>query len=136
MGLDMYIERNKEEKGYWRKANQIHGYFDSKLGPLENCERYDVPKDVLEELLDKCNQIVDKFKVINDEDSIDVIKEKEKYNKELCSEILPVTQGFFFGSYEYDNWYLSDIKDTIEIINDIFKDTNFDEDTVEYYAWW
>jgi len=38
-------------------------------------------------------------------------------NPEKAEELLPVTDGFFFGSQEYDEWYFNDIQETIEIID-------------------
>lgn len=35
-------------------------------------------------------------------------------NYELCEEELPTEEGFFFGSTDYDEWYLEDIDSTIE----------------------
>jgi len=32
---------------------------------------------------------------------------------------LPTERGFFFGSTDYNEWYLQDVKDTIKIINDL-----------------
>jgi len=40
-------------------------------------------------------------------------------------EILPPTEGFFFGEYEYDEWYFKELKNTIDQLNrilDKFKD--------------
>jgi hypothetical protein len=35
----------------------------------------------------------------------------------VADEELPTQQGFFFGSYEYDEWYFGDLKQTVEIID-------------------
>jgi hypothetical protein len=35
-------------------------------------------------------------------------------DKEEAKTLLPRQEGFFFGSYEYDEYYWSDIQDTIE----------------------
>jgi hypothetical protein len=49
----------------------------------------------------------------------------------VAKELLPPQQGFFFGSYEIDEWYLNDIKQTVEIVDNAEKSgyTFF-----EYYA--
>ena len=51
-------------------------------------------------------------------------------------ELLPVTDGFFFGSQEYDQYYLSDIEYTIEVLEDVLKHTDFDKEIVVYNASW
>lgn len=93
-----------ENCGYWRKANQIHNWFVQNVQKGEDdCGEYYVSKDNLNELLDVCMKI--------------------KGNPTLASELLPTTQGFFFGSEDYDEWYWQDIDNTIKIINDILEDT-------------
>jgi hypothetical protein len=82
--------------GYWRKANAIHGWFVRELADgVDECQSIFVPQEKLQELLDLCKQV--------------------KADHNLAPELLPHTQGFFFGSYEYDDWYFSDIDLTIEI---------------------
>lgn len=112
MGLDMYLYGAKAsyhmhdynlgsiktliEVGYWRKANQIHKWFvDNVQEGEDNCAMYYLDEDDLKELKQLCEE---------------VLKNPDKAN-----ELLPTQEGFFFGTYEYDEWYFYDIKDTIEI---------------------
>ena len=43
-------------------------------------------------------------------------------NIEEIKELLPTADGFFFGSTEYDEYYLKDIKNTIEILEKVIKE--------------
>lgn len=45
----------------------------------------------------------------------------DKSDKSLASKLLPTTQGFFFGSDEYDEYYFNKTKETIDIINKALK---------------
>lgn len=36
---------------------------------------------------------------------------------ELAEELLPTQSGFFFGSTDYDQWYIADLETTVEICN-------------------
>ena len=36
------------------------------------------------------------------------------HEEQARSDVLEPTQGFFFGSYEKDEWYYQDLKNTIE----------------------
>ena len=38
---------------------------------------------------------------------------------EFAMEHLPSRSGFFFGSTEYDDWYVRDLEDTVEQIDDV-----------------
>ena len=51
-------------------------------------------------------------------------KKIAKNFKILCEieELLPTTKGFFFGNTEYDNYYVSDIKSTIEGLEQILSE--------------
>jgi hypothetical protein len=86
--------------GYWRKANAIHGWFiDECAGGVDECQDIYVPRDKLVELRDLCKSAVSQ--------------------PAMAGEILPPVQGFFFGSYEIDEYYVQDLNDTIKIIDHI-----------------
>jgi hypothetical protein len=77
----------------WRKANAIHGWFVRRCqGGEDNCKEYYVSREQLEELVGLCHEALDK----------------------PDHEVLEPTAGFFFGSYEKDEWYYQDLKNTIE----------------------
>ena len=78
------------EVAYWRKANAIHAYF---LGDNEDdCSPIRVDREQLQTLQDACQQVID--------------------NPALAEELLPTQGGFFFGSTEYDEWYMESVKET------------------------
>ena len=114
MGLDMYLYgvisnfnlhdynigqvKTYVEIGYWRKSNQIHKWFvDNIQDGVDNCATYYLDKNHLIELKEKCQEVLK--------------------NPEKAEELLPVEEGFFFGSQEYDEWYFDNIQATIEIID-------------------
>lgn len=100
--------------GYWRKANQIHQWFVDNIGEGEdNCQKMFVPRDRLEELRDLCKKVLD--------------------DNSLAEELLPVAEGFFFGSYEYDEWYFGGLQETVEIID---RCLNSKFEYFEYQASW
>jgi hypothetical protein len=82
--------------GQWRKANQIHQWFvDNAQDGEDDCKKYYVTRGQLQELNDVCMK---------------VCKSKDK---ELAEELLSPSQGFFFGSYEIDEWYWEQLEDTL-----------------------
>jgi len=86
----------KVKVGYWRKANQIHQWFvDNVQEGEDNCAEYYVSREQLQELNDVC------------------MKVWKSKNKELAEELLPTQAGFFFGSYEIDEWYWEQVEDTL-----------------------
>ena len=91
--------------GYWRKANAIHGWFVSNVqGGNDNCGSYYISREQLADLRDACESVLKVPVGISMEDAAS------------NADLLP-TQGFFFGSYEMDGYYVEDLKMTIEIIN-------------------
>lgn len=95
-----YIE---EQVGYWRKANQIHKWFvDNVQEGEDDCEEYEVSEEQLEKLLADCKKV--------------------KLDSQLAASILPTQSGFFFGGTEYDEFYMQEIDDTIEIIESLLKE--------------
>jgi hypothetical protein len=101
-----YIE---EEVGYWRKANQIHGWFVENIqNGIDNCGEYYVSLTNLTKLLDVCKKV--------------------QADHSLAESLLPSTSGFFFGNTEYDEWYYTDIDNTIAILEEAIM-----ENGVEFY---
>jgi hypothetical protein len=83
--------------GQWRKSNHIHEYFVINCqGGEDDCRESFVDREKLGELLYLCKQ---------------VIADHSKAN-----ELLPTSEGFFFGSTDYDEWYFQDLADTVEIL--------------------
>jgi hypothetical protein len=84
---------------YWRKANQVHKWFCDLDGGRDECQRIYVTKQNLIDLRDKCAAIL-----------------LEPAN---APALLPTQAGFFFGSYEYDEWYMEDMRNTVEQIDTV-----------------
>lgn len=137
-----------EEIGYWRKANAIHKWFvDNIQDGEDDCGYYEVASEQLEELLDICKLIkqkcvLKKGKIANGyrfENGKEVpIMEDGEYieNPEVAAEYLPTQSGFFFGGTNYDQWYMSDIEDTIDILTKVLEETDFDKQMVVYTSSW
>ena len=89
-----YIE---EEVMYWRKFNALHSWFVKECqGGEDDCKTYYVDDEKITELLDILKRI--------------------DADHSLADELLPTQEGFFFGSTTYDEWYYSDVKETIKVL--------------------
>jgi hypothetical protein len=150
MGLDMYLTSNKRgEVLYWRKANHIHGWFERKLNGVRNQRNHPIKADDLEDLLGICIRVKDsliaggmrlKDTVVEsgykDGEHYEKVEPRPHYvNTTKALELLPPTPGFFFGSYDIDEWYLKDIEDTIEGIAAALS-TKEKGERFYYHAWW
>ena len=118
MGLDMYLyEKQTHEVAYWRKANAIHGWIMNHTKVIDNGTPVPLTKQDLYELREVC------------------IKVLTSHTEEAAFELLPPTSGFFFGSTEVDEWYWSDVSDTIDKLNTALEQS-VDDAMFEYYASW
>ena len=124
----------KESVGYWRKANQIHNWFVNNVQDGEDdCRAYEVSKEQLEKLLDLCQRVKATAIMVDaeihtgttwsqkDGEVKHMEKGKKIENAEQIDEMLPVQSGFFFGSTNYDEYYMNDIDSTIEMLTKILK---------------
>jgi hypothetical protein len=105
--------------GYWRKANQVHAWFVQNVQNGEDdCGTYFVSREQLEELVDVCKNV--------------------KIDHSKAGELLPVGEGFFFGSYEYDEYYFGQIDNTIEMLEKILYNPKFagDDWDFQYHSSW
>lgn len=132
------------EVGYWRKANQIHKWFvDNCQGGNDDCREYYVSKEKLKELLERCKRIKNECKLIDGKIINGQPLENGKWinnyedgkvmtNIEVAEELLPTQSGFFFGGTDYDEYYMQDIDNTIEIIEKVLEE----DDDIYYQSSW
>lgn len=150
MGLDMYLERrtyvknwdhtpeNKrikitlegdtkgidvkkvsyiiEEAGYWRKANAIHGWIvDNLADGKDECQPIYLTQEKMQQLYDICVQLL------------------SSKDESMVEKLLPPRQGFFFGSYQIDDWYWQDLQQTVDILRPALDDLRLNGGYAEYY---
>lgn len=107
----------EEEVMDWRKANQIHGWFVNNVQDgIDDCKEYYVSHQQLKSLRDLCKQVVD--------------------NKDKAEELLPNTEGFFFGSQNYDEYYFADIQLTYLNLDSQIHSDEFEESSYYYSSSW
>jgi hypothetical protein len=122
------ISRVVEDFGYWRKANQIHNWFVKNVqGGEDNCREYEVSREQLKELLDTVNTVIKSCELVEGEikngstfkngvETPNMIKGKYIKDPKVAKELLPTSEGFFFGGIEYDEYYYQDLIHTKEIL--------------------
>ncbi len=137
-----------EEVGYWRKANAIHHWFvENVQNGVDDCGRYEVSKEQIQELLDICKRVVAETQLENGwvqngsrfENGMmcPIFEEGETVvNPDVAEALLPTQDGFFFGSTDYDQWYIEDIKSTIDILTQALEETDFEKQTITYSSSW
>ena len=136
------------EVAYWRKANAIHKWFvDNVQDGTDDCNYYEVKKEDIERLLNICKEVLDKTitekgQVVNGQ-SLKDGKWENNYeeglvivNPEVAKGLLPTREGFFFGSTGYDEWYLEDLKHTVEEFEKILKEFDFENEYLVYTSSW
>lgn len=101
------------EDAYFRKVNFIYQYFENKVDECCSVNKYDI-----EEFLKVCEDVY-----------------KHKNYKDYAKEHLPTTNGFFFGSTEYDEWYLQDVKDCIRQMKKLLKTLKDDDFVFIVFSW-
>jgi hypothetical protein len=100
---------------YWRKANQIHGWFvENVQDGQDDCHEYPVDREHLQELLDLC---------------------KMAFADKDPTGLAPV-EGFFFGNNNVDDWYWDDIKKTIKSIEAVLKNEKLKNFSFYYQSSW
>ena len=101
--------------GYWRKANAIHAWIvNNCANGVDECQPIYVSPDKASELLKSCQDVVE--------------------YPEFAKELLPPQSGFFFGSTDVDEYYINDLKYTIQVLTKVLSAKNVD--SVIYQASW
>lgn len=131
---------------YWRKCNQIHAWFEREVadGEIENCQHYSVEREQLIQLRDECQAIIDTVvwgEPIHHEggpfnpDGYDepVVL---SLDTDLAEDTLPTQSGFFYGSTEYDGWYVRDLQDTVAQLQAVLDDPGLIDAEFDFHSWW
>lgn len=93
---------------YWRKSNAIHQWFvDNVQDGDDDCKRYIVDDNQLKQLMEICEEIIQ----VSENKKLSQAKKYAKWE-----ELLPTCDGFFFGSTDYDEYYLEEAKRTYECL--------------------
>lgn len=105
-----------EGVGYWRKANQIHNWFVLNIqNGIDDCREYDVDEEMLKDLLKLVKSVL-----------------KEPYT---ANEKLPTIAGFFFGEADYGEYYMSNLKQTRDMLTDLFKEKTVSPERKHYVTY-
>lgn len=135
--------------GYWRKANAIHKWFvDVVQKGKDDCGTYSVSREQLAALKELCEKAIaaggEKPGLVTTGTTfapgklpkVTRVEGTVVKNKKAVAALLPTTSGFFFGSTDYDEWYIQDLKDTITIIDNCLTNTALEGSDFEYYSSW
>lgn len=100
---------------YWRKANQIHNWFVKNVqNDKDDCNRYLVTRKQLTELFDLGKKVI----------------------ATRNTNLLPPSEGFFFGSNEVDEYYWENIDYTVDKLNSILNDKSLKDNHFYYQSSW
>jgi hypothetical protein len=141
------IQEITEEVAYWRKANSVHKWFvDNVQDGEDNCHEYSVSRKQLKDLSDLCKTVIASSILVagtvkNGERYengawVPILVEGEKVNDPTSAKILlPTTKGFFFGSQDYDEEYVADLKTTVEQLDAILAEPEDGADFIYQSSW-
>lgn len=132
------IQEISEEIFYWRKANQIHAFFMQDVAE-DRSQDVDVSPDRLQNLHARCVRIINECPLTDGVEGKWVQNTelgKILSNQDLAAELLPTKDGFFFGSTDYDEYYLADIQETHDMLEELFKQPKWDHADYSYEASW
>ena len=150
-GKDTHIQSERvneieEEIGYWRKANAVHHWFVENVQEgNDDCKPYYVRKEKLQELLDTVNKVLASCELVEGKitngyrgtpTGLEPIIEDGKYVKDpsLAQELLPTQDGFFFGSTDYNQFYVEDLELTKAILEKAI--TESEHGSIYYQSSW
>lgn len=105
---------------YWRKANAIHKWFvDNIQDGVDECQESYVDPNDLYPLKTICETIL--------------------ADNSQSDKLLPTKEGFFFGSTQYDDYYIEDIEQTHKFLSDFlnkYENKQFEGWTFYYRSSW
>lgn len=102
---------------YWRKENAIHNWFvKNAQNGVDDCGEYHVLREQLKELAETCQKVLD--------------------DNNKAHDLLPTTEGFFFGGTQYDEWYFEGLQKTQSRITNYLRSPQFNNYDFYYQSSW
>lgn len=97
---ELMLPESGKNKYYFRKVNCLYGYaLNNDLFEDEGCIAL-FDHETMVEILDRAKEILS--------------QDTDEKKLEKGEELLPTQGGFFFGSTDYDNYYLTDIQEVVD----------------------
>ncbi|MGR8808934.1 hypothetical protein [Leuconostoc citreum] len=122
MGLDMYLKAENKQTGEsrllysWRKANQIRQWFVSHFDQDADAQvRISLNEGTIKALIAEIKIVLQK--------------------PDVAPHLMPTSDGFFFGSTDYDDDYFEELKDTLQYLENNFE-YDPDNEQLFYTEWW
>ena len=109
---------------YFRKVNFLIPFFDYE----DDCSYVEIDKEQVEKLVKTCDLVL-KCKPQEG-------KNLTKKAKDEVRTLLPTTDGFFFGSTDYDDWYFEDVKYVKDTFSELLKTFNWEENALFMCCSW
>jgi hypothetical protein len=140
--------RNERELITWRKVNALHAWFVRNVQDgRDDCGDYLVTRAQLASLLDDCETVLAGSELVAGEINCgqkwtnatgwrDIIEPGLVIRDTTIAErLLPTQSGFFFGSTQYDEGYLDDLRRTHEALKSALAAAS-DGDVFTYWSGW
>ncbi len=121
----------REEIACWHKANHIHRWFvENVQNGRDDCRDYDVDESHLKDLLATVIAVLNRSKLVPGKVSAGhrTLQPGERRDTwedgfviddpETAMALLPRMRGSFFGSYDYDQNYVEDLRQTKTFLED------------------
>jgi hypothetical protein len=113
-----------EQVGYWRKFNALHNYIvENYADGRDECQQIYLDEDNLRELLNTLEEAQDVL--------LSAFSDEFKSGK--LSKILPTSEGFFFGSTAFDDYYAESVAYTISVLTDLLDECEECGDDCSFY---
>lgn len=130
--------------GYWRKFNALHSHIVNTYNDGEdNCNTIWLSRKAIEDILNICKEVLEDLNTCPKtkkqveygyRNGKPLYEEIELYDSEKALELLPPSNGFFFGSQDIDELYKEKLEYTIQLLEKCLNlEENFD---FEYDASW
>lgn len=122
MGLDMWFrskrsgEDEPRELGYTSNSNAVFGWIERNVGEIGNYADLPMGREHFVQLKADCEFVL--------------------AHRDKAEEVMPVREGFYFGSYKYDKYYFYKLENAVEICDKVLSEVDFDSEDVFFHAWW
>ena len=132
----------------WRKSNHFHKWFVEHVqGDVDDCEDHEVSVDQLRSFAEIVSTVLAASELVPG-----TVKNGSTFTREAgwrdnlsegqviadattAQKLLPTTNGFFFGSTDYDEWYYRSLVEALQALEPVLAEAQPD-DKFSYWSSW
>ena len=127
--VPVYGGQHLYQIGLFRKVNALHGWMSRHFhaqspNGIPSDAQAGFHPSLLRVLRNDCQRVLDAF------------AKSQKKGEKIAKRAFPTSEGFYFGSEDYDEWFVQDIRELLDFVDTVLSVCDDDDILLTYNPWY